>query len=168
MCKLLPETSPETPYVALMLQTLAQARAQHYTESAPLQIVIWLAYRVLDINTRSAYAYTVLAYLFCLLEENKRGMRILKHFKQLHQQRTFPKDHPVELLLHTLQSQSVDHTSAAITSVESSLPTLSESLAMLDQTSLPAFQAQMERGMPAINRLLWLNSQEKDEGHDPA
>lgn len=150
------KSPPETPYVALMLQTLAQARAQQYTESAPLQIVIWLAYRVLDIDARNAYAYSVLAYLFCLLGEKERGLLILKHFKHLHQQASFASDHPVEALLQALISQNptAPQHFAIESSLELALPTLAESLSMLDNTSLDEFKGNIERGLPAINRLI--------------
>lgn len=136
-----------------MLQILAQSRAQQYTQSAPLQIVIWLAYRILDINSRNAHAYTVLAYLFCLLGESERGLLILKHFQHMHKGARFPGDHPVQVL-QTILQQKTPPKAFAMEPMELTLPSLEKSLQLLEKTDLKAFQANIERGLPALNRLM--------------
>jgi hypothetical protein len=155
MCK----SPPETPYVTFMLKVLAQARSQNYVQSAPLQIVIWLAYRVLDINPRNAYAYTVLAYLFCLLGESERGLLILKHFQHMHKGMRLDSDHPVQVLQGALQGmlhppQNATPTPFTMEPLELALPSLEESLQLLEHTPLKSFQANIQRGLPALNRLM--------------
>lgn len=137
-----------------MLQILAQARAEQYTQSAPLQVVIWLAYRVLDINPRNAHAYTVLAYLFCLLGESERGLLILQHFQQTRQGDPLPAQHPVQTLHTLLQKRSPAPENFTVDPLELSLPSLDESLHMLEQTDLTGFQSNMGRALPALNRLM--------------
>lgn len=140
----------EQPYVTLMLRVLAQARTQNYRDVSFLQLTLWLAYRVLDINPRSVSAYLVLAYFFCLLGESERACRLLRHY--LH---AYAADQAEVLaFLQALQPQAQ---SLPVPQEEavwlSDLPTLQDTLQRLSQTPARVFQDNIQRAMPALSRL---------------
>lgn len=141
----------EQPYVTLMLRVLAQARAEQYHNVGLLQLTLWLAYRVLDINPRSVEAYLVLAYFFCLLGESDRACRLLLHYVQ-----AYDAQHvAIQDFLQALTPRAKASSPASIPLVEVSegLPSLQNTLQRFSQVSAAALAHNLERATPAISRL---------------
>lgn len=143
----------EQPYVTLMLRVLAQARAQHYRDANYLQLTLWLAYRVLDINPRNVSAYLVLAYFFCLLGEGERACRLLRHYTHAYE----AQQPEIQAFLKALQSRSPDSVlipePVGAVSGLSGLPGLQDTLQRFSQIPATVFQDNVKRALPALSRL---------------
>lgn len=75
--------TPVTPYLDLLRAVLNQAREDGFGEPEPLQLALWLVYRVIELDFRCIEAYLFLAYLFCLLQDWPRACQILLHADKL-------------------------------------------------------------------------------------
>lgn len=142
----------EQPYVNFMLQVLAQARAGGYTQAPLLQLTLWLVYRVFDINPRSVQAYLVLAHFFCLLGESDRALRVLAHYEQAFARQGLPEAHPIRQFQRAFQIKAAP-AEADDTSTSTQLPSLQESLALLEATPMTVFAEYFEQALPGIQAL---------------
>lgn len=141
----------EQPYVTLMLRVLAQARAEQYRNVSLLQLTLWLAYRVMDINPRSVESYLVLAYFFCLLGESDRAYRLLLHYVQAYDAQQVA----IQAFLQVLKprEQVASPTSVPLVEASEDLPSLEETLQRFSQASATGFAHHLQRATPALSRL---------------
>lgn len=75
--------TPLTPYLDLLRAVLNQAREDGFSRPEPLQLALWLVYRLIDLDFHCVEAYLFLAYLFCLLQDWTRAGQILLHADKL-------------------------------------------------------------------------------------
>lgn len=66
-------------HLELLHAVLAQARTENYAVAQTLKLILWLCYRLLELDARCSEAYLTLAWLFCLYQEPKRACQLLLH-----------------------------------------------------------------------------------------
>lgn len=79
----MPAPEQLTRYLDLLRAVLNLARADAFASREPLQLALWLIYRILDLDYRCLEAYLFLAYLFCLTQDWTRACQVLLHADRL-------------------------------------------------------------------------------------
>lgn len=112
---------PSAPYQALLRQLLSQLQGEHSGSPQTLKAVVWLIYRLLDLDDQLLLPYLALAYVFALLGEWQRSQQILLYADQ-----TFPAQPSLQfcrnqIRLH-LEAERLRHDPDAAVMVSFSVP----------------------------------------------
>ncbi len=119
-----------TSHLDLLHALLARACDEKYTVPQTLQLLLWLCYRLLELDLRCSEAYLTLAWLFCLHQDPKRAIQLL-----LHAERQQAGQTRIQAMLKRLRDG--DPEEAEVIHPLPELPALDDLLQELQQKGLP-------------------------------